>query len=361
MKKFKTAFITFFPVSPNNMGSSTVVNSRFESWPGNKKLFQLSHIKNINNKLIKTIFLKKENPLNKIISLPKLINQIFNYIKNSKNKILVIEGASWIFYSFIVIFFIRILVNNLKIIYISHSIESEVRKKFSNIFIYLITRYLEKLVFKNSDIVTSVSNVERYKIKKIYNKKTILFPNAINLKRKFLKKKLRNNYIIYTGSYSYKPNKEAIDYLNNVIMPKIIEDFPKEKLILTGGGFKKKYPWLINKGLVSKKNLYNLIYNSHCMCVPLKFGSGTRIKIIEALSLGAIVVSSSKGIEGIVLTKKNPPYIVNNTNKLIKTIKNTIKYNKKIKAKSLKNKKYYLKKYSMKKNTLSFLKSVDLK
>ena len=40
------------------------------------------------------------------------------------------------------------------------------------------------------------------------------------------------------------------------------------------------------------------------MCVPLKFGSGTRIKILEALTLGVIVVSTSKGIEGIELLKK---------------------------------------------------------
>ena len=40
------------------------------------------------------------------------------------------------------------------------------------------------------------------------------------------------------------------------------------------------------------------------MCVPLKYGSGTRIKIIEALMLGTIVISSSKGIEGIKLNKK---------------------------------------------------------
>ena len=45
MKKTKTAFITFFPTIPDNMGSSTVVNSRFKSWPSKKKLFQLSHIK----------------------------------------------------------------------------------------------------------------------------------------------------------------------------------------------------------------------------------------------------------------------------------------------------------------------------
>ena len=60
------------------------------------------------------------------------------------------------------------------------------------------------------------------------------------------------NYIIYTGSYSYKPNKDAIDYLNNHIMPELIKKIPNLKLVLTGGGFYKKFPWIINKGIVSK-------------------------------------------------------------------------------------------------------------
>ncbi|SVA59392.1 uncharacterized protein METZ01_LOCUS112246, partial [marine metagenome] len=129
MKNTKTAFITFFPAVPDNMGSSTVVNSRFKSWPSEKKLFQLSHIKKINNKNTKTIFIRKEKPLNKILSLPKLICSVFLYLKNSKKKIIIIEGASWIFYSFLVFFLLKLFFLKSKIIYISHSIESEIRKK----------------------------------------------------------------------------------------------------------------------------------------------------------------------------------------------------------------------------------------
>ena len=36
MQQNKTAFVTFFPIKPNNMGSSTVVNSRFENWSKKK-------------------------------------------------------------------------------------------------------------------------------------------------------------------------------------------------------------------------------------------------------------------------------------------------------------------------------------
>ena len=353
----KTAFVTFFPIIPNNMGSSTVVNSRFKSWPDKKRIFQISHIKKINNKNIKTILIKKETPIWKILKLPELITKIYKYIKNSKNKFVIIEGASWIFYSFTTIFFLKLIIPDCKIIYISHSVESEIRKKYSNQFIYSLTKFLENLVFKFSNYSTTVSTKEKNRILELYKKKTEIYPNAINIEEKNIKREKSKLYIIYCGSYFYKPNKDAIDFLNNHIMPNIVKKFPKIKLILTGGGYNKKFPWLVNKGIVSKKNLYKLIYNAQCMCVPLKFGSGTRIKIIEALILGTIVISSSKGIEGITLRKKNPPFIANNKIKIIKMLIMVLKNYNKFKEESNKDKIFYKKSYSMKNITHNFIKS----
>ena len=355
MSKFKTAFITFFPVVPDNMGSSAVVNSRFKSWPYVKKLFQISHVKKINNHKIKTIFIKKESPINKIIKLPELIFQIFQFLKKTKNKVIIIEGASWIFYSFVVLFSLKILLPNSKIVYISHSVESEIRKKYSSVLIYYLTKFLERFVFKYSSISTSVSRLEKKKIKKLYNHETVLYQNAITIRNQNNKKKIEGDYIIYCGSYKYRPNKNAIDYLNDKIMPSLIKKIPNLKLVLTGGGFNKNLPWLINKEIVPKKDLYNLIYYAKCMCVPLKFGSGTRIKIIEALSLGAIVISTKKGIEGIELKNKNPPFVVNNTKLFLNTIFKVIKNNRNLKIKSLNDKSYYSEKYSMKNITINFI------
>tara|TARA_B110000483_G_scaffold238297_1_gene314643 strand:+ start:191 stop:1282 length:1092 start_codon:yes stop_codon:yes gene_type:complete len=355
MSKFKTAFITFFPVIPDNMGSSAVVNSRFKSWPYVKKLFQISHVKKINKHKIKTIFIKKESPINKIIKLPELIFQIFQFLKKTKNKVIIIEGASWIFYSFVVLFSLKILLPNSKIVYISHSVESEIRKKYSSVLIYYLTKFLERFVFKYSSISTSVSRLEKKKIKKLYNHETVLYRNAITIRNQNNKKKIEGDYIIYCGSYKYRPNKNAIDYLNDKIMPSLIKKIPNLKLVLTGGGFNKNLPWLINKEIVPKKDLYNLIYYAKCMCVPLKFGSGTRIKIIEALSLGAIVISTKKGIEGIELKNKNPPFVVNNTKLFLNTIFKVIKNNRNLKIKSLNDKSYYSEKYSMKNITINFI------
>ena len=356
MDRIRTAFITFFPIKPNTMGSSAVINSRYNSWPFKKKIFQISHVKKINNESIETIFINRERPFYKILKLPELIFKINGFLKKSQKKIIIIEGASWIFYSFIFLFSFKFFLSKKKIIYISHSIESEIRRKYSNLFIYYLTLFLENLVFRFSDISTSVSKKEQKKIKLYYNKKTILLPNGIEIKNFKKNKKINANYLIYTGSYLYKPNKDAIDFLNDQIMPKLILKYPNLKLVITGGGYKeKKFPWLINKETVSKKDLYNLLFFSKGLCVPLKFGSGTRIKIIEALCLGAIIISSKKGIEGIDLNSINPPYIIDNKSKYISKIFEILKNYKKIKKKSINQKKFYLKKYSMNKIIQKFI------
>ena len=355
MHKSKTAFVSFFSIFPNTSGSASMTNNRFNNWPNKKKLFQLSHFKKKNTKNINSIFIGKETPLNKIFKLPVIIFKIYDYLKNSKNKIIIFEGSSWIFYTFTVLFALKFLLPKSKIIYISHNVESEIRKEFSNKFIYLLTKFLEKKVFKYSYLSTVVYKKKKKKIKKLYKFDTLIYPNAISLNFRLIKNKIKDDYIIYSGSYNFKPNKDAIDYLNRKIMPKLIKKIPGIKLLLTGGGLTKNYPWIINKGIVSKNNLYNLIYHSKLMCVPLNFGSGTRIKIIESLSIGTIVLSTKKGIEGIKLKNIKPPFITRNRKNFEKMIYKIIKNNKNLRAKSLKDRFYYKNIYSMKTVTKNFI------
>ena len=68
-----------------------------------------------------------------------------------------------------------------------------------------------------------------------------------------------------------------------------------------------------------------------------------------------IVISTKKGIEGIELINKVPPFIIYGTQKFIKTIIEIIKNNKDIKKKSVGTRLYYLKKYSMKNITQNFI------
>lgn len=348
----RTAFVAFYAVYPSNMGSSEVSSSFFESWLGVKKLFQISHINKVNNRKIHTQFISKERPVNKILNIIQLVREIKQFLLGSYKPNIIIEGPSWIGYSFIFFVISKILIPKAFIIYHSHSVEYEIRKKNSNYLISFLTKIMENYIFNHADLATSVSIKEKNKIKKLYNKETVIFPNGIHLKKLQNKKNkisLPKNYILYSGSYLYRPNKEAIDFLNNYFMPKLVKIFPNLKLILTGGGYNLNHDWLINLGLVSKDYVIKLLKNSQLILVPIYEGYGTRIKIIEALMLGIPVISTPKGIEGIdyKLNKFKNPLVHKNKSILLKYTKDVLKNNQVYKKNSKSSKSKYIAIYNM--------------
>jgi glycosyltransferase involved in cell wall biosynthesis len=355
----KTAFVAFYAVYPSNMGSSEVSSSFFESWIGVKKLFQISHINRVNNRKIHTQFISKEKPVNKILNIVQLARSVKQFLLGSYKPNIIIEGPSWIGYSFIFFIISKILIPKAFIIYHSHSIEYEIRKKNSNYLIYFLTKLMENYIFNNACLATSVSIKEKNKIKKLYNKETVIFPNGVCLKKLQNKKNkilLPKNYIFYSGSYLYGPNKEAINFLNNYFMPKLIKIFSNLKLVLTGGGYNLNHSWLLNLGVVSKEHIVKLLKNSQLILIPIYEGYGTRIKIIEALMLGIPVVSSPKGIEGIDYKLNEFKSILVHKNKsiLLEYTKNVLKNNQMYKKNSKKNKNKYIAIYDMKKIVKKF-------
>lgn len=350
MKK-KIIVVAFLPIYPVTFGSSVVISSFFENLKNkNKLLFQISDKKNINKK-IKSVVPIYQNKFFKLLSVLFVIFKIIQAIKfDNKNKMLIIEGASWIGYSFLTIFFVKNFFPKVEIVYRGHSVEYEIRKKKNNSIISCLSYFFEKFVYLNAKYSTSVSDIEQKKIKKLYNVNTYLFPNVINYKSyKKVNKSINYDYIFYSGSYDYEPNKIVIDRLINKIMPKLIKEFPNLKLILTGTKYiPYNFKWVQNLGIISKSDYITTLKGSACIAIPSSEGYGTRVKIIEALCYGAIVVSTKIGIEGInIRTKDNPTFQCEKDKDFIKTIKKILN-NKKYKKLAKKNSKSFIKYYSAK-------------
>ena len=357
----KTKFIvaSFLPIYPITYGSSVVISSFFEKIPSkNKILFQVSSNRDLKLKKVKNTFCISESKLIKfIVVLKHILNILHEIIKTKEKKILIIEGASWIGYSFILLIIIKFLNLDIKIFYKGHSIEYEIRRHTNNYIIAKLSFYFEKFVYSFSDISSSVSNLEKKKINKLYGVRTKIFPNIINNKIKNNNKINIKPYILYSGSYEYQPNRYAIDRLVKKIMPKIKKKVPEIKLVITGSKYiPYKNKCFKNLGLLKKNKYFKVLRQSTCVVVPTKEGYGTRVKIIEALCEGVVVVSSRIGIEGINFnTKSPPPFICDSDNSFVKSIIK-IFHTKKYRLIALKNKKKFIEFYDAKKNTHSFIK-----
>jgi glycosyltransferase involved in cell wall biosynthesis len=111
--------------------------------------------------------------------------------------------------------------------------------------------------------------------------------------------------IIYAGSVTYAPNMDAVCYFAQEILPLIRKDCPEANLTVTGDtqgadlGDLGQYPGIRFVGRV--EDIRSAVAASWCSVAPIRQGGGTRLKILESLSLGTPVVSTSKGVEGLEL------------------------------------------------------------
>jgi glycosyltransferase involved in cell wall biosynthesis len=113
--------------------------------------------------------------------------------------------------------------------------------------------------------------------------------------------------IVFTGSMNWLPNEDAITYFCSKILPLIWEKKASVKFYAVGKNpspiikeLAHRDPRVIITGRVEDVRPY--IWRSRVSIVPLRIGGGTRLKILEAMSLSKVIVSTSIGAEGIEYT-----------------------------------------------------------
>jgi len=114
--------------------------------------------------------------------------------------------------------------------------------------------------------------------------------------------KKEDDILIYQGSLEFSANHDAMEYFLTEIMPLIKKDEPEVLLRITGAYDGADVSMFNHENVDLTGYLDDMVHavSAAAVCViPLRFGSGTRIKALEAMALGTPVVSTAKGVEGL--------------------------------------------------------------
>ncbi len=108
--------------------------------------------------------------------------------------------------------------------------------------------------------------------------------------------------LVFVGSMQYIANEDAVLWFVESIFPLIHVRFPDVHLTVVGSNpgpkiLNLKHPNIEITGTVDDVRPY--MRNGSVFIVPIRGGGGTRLKILEAMSTGIPVVSTSKGCEGL--------------------------------------------------------------
>ncbi len=134
----------------------------------------------------------------------------------------------------------------------------------------------------------------------------------------------QSHTLFHIGSMDWFPNEQGIRWFLTDIWDKIHESMPHIKTFLAG---RNMPPWLKNGdwenvnvvGEVDDSILF--MSSKNIMIVPLLSGSGIRIKILEAMSIGKAVVATSVAAEGIMYENGKNILIADTPEEFVKAIK----------------------------------------
>lgn len=233
-----------------------------------------------------------------------------------------------------------------------HAYTADFRLKKS--YLSLLSRQLKKReiqLVNQFDLVLPISSLDDVFFRNFCETKTEVFPYFPDVSEEKFNPQQRAFFFL--GAMNWRPNKEAHDQLIDHIFPEILRELPDATLTFAGSAqteFKKSTLNNVSyTGFVADKEDFML--NNGILLAPILTGSGVRIKLLEALSLGIPVVTTAKGAEGIPFANGDGLFIAENDIEFIefsiRLYKNQ-KLRSEISDKAKKNMHEWRKKYNLK-------------
>jgi len=186
----------------------------------------------------------------------------------------------------------------------------------------------ESTYLKYYNCIIAMSDTDRQYLKSLCpeSKCIEVVPNGVDLDyfSPSPNNKTESFSLLFSGTMGYLPNEEAMIYFCRHIFPKVLQKFPNVKLTIVGRAPSRSIDKLGKQhnirvtGFVPDSRPY--FEKAEVFIVPLLSGSGTRLKILEAMAMGKAIVSTSIGAEGIEYTHEKNIVIANDAEQFAESI-----------------------------------------
>lgn len=186
---------------------------------------------------------------------------------------------------------------------------------------------LELQILKEADGIVTITDYDKKIFEQLRIKtKCFVSPTGIVLDRYVINRAItKPNSVFHLASMDWMPNTEAVDWFLEKAWRNNLKSDSNLQFTLAGRFMPDSYLKQSEGNLKVIGSIDDNIqfYNEHeIMMVPLQSGSGMRIKIIEGMAMGKVIVSTSIGAEGIPVTHNENIIIADTPEEFANAIKN---------------------------------------
>jgi glycosyltransferase involved in cell wall biosynthesis len=110
--------------------------------------------------------------------------------------------------------------------------------------------------------------------------------------------------MVFVGQMGWFPNRDGVEWFLAEILPRIMDVRSDARFVLVGRHEGLKVPSALRENVELSgfvPDVRRPVLESSVYVVPLRAGSGTRLKVLEAMALGKAIVTTHTGSEGIEL------------------------------------------------------------
>jgi glycosyltransferase involved in cell wall biosynthesis len=161
----------------------------------------------------------------------------------------------------------------------------------------------ERRAARAADLGFVCSDVDRRRAIRFLGGDFRTAPNAVKVPQAPMAIAAGPPTVLFVGFFGYEPNRDAADWFVDEIWPRVLQQMPEACLRIAGSrpdrlhAYGKPLRSVDVLGFVPE--LEPEYARSHVFVCPIRSGSGTRVKLLEAAAYARPIVSTRLGAEGI--------------------------------------------------------------
>lgn len=161
----------------------------------------------------------------------------------------------------------------------------------------------ERSVIPRFDAIIPITSIDAQMFERLGAKKQYVLPVGVDTSRFESEVIAERNSVFHLGSLDWMPNQEGVRWFVESVWPLVLAEEPEATFHIAGRyipDWVHAYHGKNNVFVVGEvDSAADFMHSKEIMIVPLKSGSGMRVKIIEGFAARKAIVSTTVGAEGI--------------------------------------------------------------
>lgn len=179
--------------------------------------------------------------------------------------------------------------------------QQPIKKKYISNLAHRIEKF-EKKVWREYDLLLPItSEDERMMLTAVPDANSYVVPFTIDMKG--IIPDDNEKWVGYhLGAMDWLPNEEGVRWFLREILPRIHEVVPTFKFYFAGRNMPAELKRTTNELVICEGEVEDaqaFVSDKKILIVPLRSGGGIRVKILEAMAHGKVVISTDIGMQGI--------------------------------------------------------------